>query len=81
VPTGSVGPTLKRLEGRGLVDHRARYWTITDAEHASASAGSLGAASADEIDGGFSDEDVKRWMETAVDPIPEAAREDDSEEE
>ncbi|WP_254766134.1 winged helix-turn-helix domain-containing protein [Salinilacihabitans rarus] len=78
VPRGSVGPTLKRLERRGLVDHRGRYWKIADAEHATASAGLLGAATVDEIDGGFSNEEVDEWMETAVDPIDELD-EDDSE--
>lgn len=77
VPQGSVGPTLKRLEQHGLVDHRDRYWKIADAEHAVASAGLLGAATADEIDGGFSDEEIEKWMETAVDPI-EARDNDDA---
>jgi len=76
VPGGSVGPTLKRLEEHGLVEHRDRFWTIADAEHAVASAGFHGAATAEEIDGGFSDEAVDAWMETAVDP-PE--RESDGE--
>jgi len=40
-----------------------------DAEHAVASAGLHGAATADELDGGFSDDDVEAWMETAVDPV------------
>ncbi len=71
VPQGSVGPTLNRLERRGLVEHRGRYWKIADAEHAAASAGLLGAATADEIDGGFSDDEIDEWMETAVDPIDE----------
>lgn len=71
VPEGSLGPTLKPLEQHGLVEHRDRCWAITDAEHGVASAGLLGAATADEIDGGFSDEDVETWMETAVDPIEE----------
>ena len=71
VPAGSVGPTLKRLEQHGLVEHRDRFWAIVDAEHAVASAGLHGAATADELDGGFSDEDVDAWMETAVDPIEE----------
>ncbi|MEY7850274.1 winged helix-turn-helix domain-containing protein [Natrarchaeobius sp. A-rgal3] len=78
VPRGSVGPTLKRLERRGLVEHRGRYWKIADAEHATVSAGLLGATTADDIDGGFSDEEVDEWMETAVDPIDELD-EDDSE--
>lgn len=71
VPQGSVGPTLKRLEQHGLVDHRGQFWKIADAEHASASAGYLGAATADARDGGFADEEVEAWMETAVDPIDE----------
>ena len=69
VPEGSIGPTLKRLEQHGLVDHRDRFWAIADAEHAVASAGRHGAATADDLDGGFTDEDVDSWMETAVDPI------------
>lgn len=76
VPQGSVGPTLKRLEDHGLVEHRGRYWKIADAEHATASAGLLGAATTDEIDGGFSDEAIDEWMDTAVDPIE--GRDEDS---
>jgi DNA-binding transcriptional MocR family regulator len=69
VPRGSVGPTLKRLEEHGLVNHRGRYWKIADAEHATASAGLLGTESADDIDGGFTDEEIDVWMETAVQPL------------
>ncbi|MFC7140636.1 MarR family transcriptional regulator [Halosimplex aquaticum] len=68
VPKGSVGPTLARLEAHGVVDHRGEYWSVADADHAVASAGALGAASADDRDGGFSDEEVAAWSETAVDP-------------
>ena len=56
VPQGSVGPTLQRLEQHGLIDHRRHYWKIADAEHAVGSAAHLSAATADEIDGGFSGE-------------------------
>ena len=77
VPEGSVGPTLKRLEEHGLVDHRDRFWTIADAEHAVASAGLHSAATADDIDGGFSDGDVEAWMETAVDPIDSTIESDE----
>lgn len=69
VPHGSVGPTLNRLEQRDLVEHRDRYWTIADAEHAVASAGMLATQTADDIDGGFSDDDLDEWMKTAVEPI------------
>lgn len=71
LPKGSVGPTLARLERRGLLEHRGRYWSIADAEYATISAGVLGAATADDIDGGFSDDDIAAWMETAVDPASE----------
>jgi hypothetical protein len=77
VPEGSVGPTLARLEEHGLVEHRGRYWKVADAEHAVASAGTLGAATADTRDGGFSDDEVEAWMESAVEPIDE--REDGTE--
>lgn len=76
VPAGSVGPTLKRLEDHGLVQHRDRYWAIADVEHAAASAGLHAAASAAARDGGFSDEDVDAWMETAVDPVDHERPED-----
>lgn len=71
VPEGSVGPTLNRLEQHALVEHRDRFWAITDSEHAVAAAGFHGSATADGIDSGFTDEDVDAWMETAVDPINE----------
>ena len=77
VPDGSVGPTLKRLEDHSLVEHRDRFWTIADAEHAVASAGIHGAATAEERDSGFSDDDVEAWMETAVDPIESATERDE----
>jgi hypothetical protein len=79
IPKGSVGPTLKRLEEHGLVEHRDRFWTIADAEHAVPSAGLHSAATADEIDGDFSDDDVEAWMETAVDPCDSATEQDDEE--
>ena len=77
IPEGSVGPTLKRLEEHGLVKHRDRFWTIADAKHAVASAGLHGAATANELDGGSSDDDVEAWMETAVDPIESATEQHD----
>jgi len=32
IPRGSVGVVLSRLEDRGLVRHRGRYWAIADDE-------------------------------------------------
>jgi hypothetical protein len=61
VPEGSVGPTLKRLEEHGLVEHRDRFWTNFDAEDAVASAGPHSAATANNIDGEFPDDDVDAY--------------------
>lgn len=69
VPKGSIGPTLTRLENHGLVDHRGRYWRIADGEHAVASATALGFETADATDGGFSEEDISAWMESADEPF------------
>lgn len=63
-----VGPTLKRLEERGLVEHRDRFWAISDVEHAVAPAGLHSAAAVDELDGGFSDDEVEAWTETVSNP-------------
>lgn len=30
VKRGSIGPVLRRLDGRGLVRHKGEYWAITD---------------------------------------------------
>lgn len=75
VPQGSIGPTLSRLEEHGLVVHRGRYWAISDTEHAVASAGLISATTANEIDEGFSDEDLETWMKAAVEPITDQDRE------
>lgn len=69
VPEGSVGPTLTRLKKEELVEHRDKFWSISDAEHAIASAGVLSSKTVDELDEGFSDEEIEKWMDSAVDPI------------
>jgi hypothetical protein len=70
-PQEAIESSLNRLEQRGFVDHRGRFWAIADCELAVISASLHGAVSAGDIDGGFSDEDVATWMETAIDPIEE----------
>jgi len=47
----------QETSGSPSTDHRGRYWAIADAEHALASAGLHGSSTADDSDGGFSDED------------------------
>jgi hypothetical protein len=63
VPEGSVGPTPTRLKEHGLVEHRDRFWTIADAEHAVASAGMHGVVTADDIDGGNYRRNAARELE------------------
>jgi hypothetical protein len=66
VKRGSVGPTLVRLRERGRVDHRGRYWRISDhvrgIEAATAHAGEV-AVSHEETPFEYDD-----WQEYAVDP-------------
>lgn len=73
IPPGSVGPTLSRLEERGLLEHRGPYWRIDETQHALASAASHGLAAADDRDGGFTAEEVASWMASAVDPIEDSS--------
>lgn len=70
VKTGSVGPTLVRLRDKGRVEHRGRYWRVSDRERSGgASIGlssSTAAARENGEDGGGFDRDG--WREHAVDP-------------
>ena len=69
VTEGSVGPTLVRLRERGRVDHRGRYWRISDhvrrIEAASNHAGQVAASHEDESMA------YDEWHEYAVDPRDE----------
>lgn len=66
VTAGSVGPTLVRLRARGRVDHRGKYWRISDHEGSvdSATRHSAAAAARHEDDAFQYDE----WRAHAVDP-------------
>lgn len=47
IPSGSVGPTLRRLEAAGLVRHKKPYWAAAEDDRiASATAAFLGVATA-----------------------------------
>jgi len=68
VTQGSVGPTLVRLRERGRVDHRGKYWRISDHEQ-SVDAGT-GHAS-DSLASREADQEtpvMEEWKEHAVDP-------------
>ncbi len=66
VKRGSVGPTLVRLRERGRVDHRGRYWRISDHDR------SIDAATAHASEVAESHEEspfeYDEWQEYAVDP-------------
>lgn len=66
VTRGSVGPTLVRLREDGRVDHRGRYWRVSDhvrsVDGATARASDVAASREDEP---FDHDD---WQERAVDP-------------
>lgn len=68
VKTGSVGPTLVRLRERGRVDHRGKYWRVSDHDEAvSAVTGNTAAVLAvRETDGERPQMD--EWQAHAVDP-------------
>ncbi|WP_459192910.1 winged helix-turn-helix domain-containing protein [Halosimplex sp. J119] len=68
VKPGSVGPTLVRLRERGRVDHRGKYWRISDHERSVDAAADHAAAT---LAARESEEETPRmgdWQEHAVDP-------------
>lgn len=66
VTAGSVGPTLVRLRERGRVDHRGKYWRISDYERSvDAAVSHADAVAASHEDDPFPDDE---WQDHAVDP-------------
>jgi len=66
VKAGSIGPVLSRLEERGLVRHKGKYWTLGgDDRLASYAAMSQTFATAEER---FPDEEMDEWLEHAENP-------------
>ena len=55
IPRGSVGVVLSRLEERGLVRHRGRYWAITDDERLASYAAQQAASSSSTTDDYYGD--------------------------
>ncbi|SEL86777.1 MarR family transcriptional regulator [Haloferax larsenii] len=66
VKSGSVGPTLVRLRERGRVEHRGKYWRISDHVLSLDAAANHAAATA----AGREEEpfEYDEWQEHAVDP-------------
>jgi len=66
VTRGSVGPTLVRLRKVGQVDHRGKYWRISDHERSlDATADHASAVAASHEDESF---EYDTWQAHAVDP-------------
>lgn len=56
IPRGSVGTTLSRLEARGLVRHRGRYWAIAEDDRLASYAAQQGASSGSTTDDYYDEE-------------------------
>lgn len=56
IKRGSVGSALSRLEDRGLVRHRGRYWAIAEDDRLASYAAQLGASSASTTDDYYGEE-------------------------
>lgn len=68
VTSGSVGPTLVGLRERGRVDHRGKYWRVSDHDrNVDATAGHAAEALAARENGDETPQ-MEGWQEHAVDP-------------
>ncbi len=56
IKRGSVGAVLSRLEDRGLVRHRGRYWAIAEDDRLASYAAQTGASSESTNDDYYGDE-------------------------
>ncbi|QKY20339.1 MarR family transcriptional regulator [Halolamina sp. CBA1230] len=56
IKRGSVGAVLSRLEDRGLVRHRGRYWAIAEDDRLASFAAQAGASSASTTDDYYGNE-------------------------
>jgi len=56
IKRGSVGAALSRLEERGLVRHRGRYWAIAEDDRLASYAAQEGASSASTTDDYYGEE-------------------------
>lgn len=66
VKQGSIGPTLVRLREKGRVEHKGKYWRISDYDKSVDSALGLSSSTAESHeDEGF---DKEEWLKHSVDP-------------
>lgn len=66
VKQGSIGPTLVRLREKGRVEHKGKYWRVSDYDESVDSAVGLSGSVAESYEKeGF---DKEEWLEHSVDP-------------
>lgn len=68
VTAGSVGPTLVRLRERGRVDHRGKYWRVSDHDRSVDASADHTAAAMAAREGEAETPRMDAWQEHAVDP-------------
>jgi hypothetical protein len=66
IPTGSLNPTLSRLEERGLVEHEAPYWSAADDDRLAAITGTMYSMKA--FEERYGDDEFSDWHDSDVDP-------------
>jgi len=57
IKRGSVGAALSRLEDRGLVRHRGRYWAVAEDDRLASYAAQVNASSSSTTDDYYGDEE------------------------
>ena len=65
VKAGSISVVLSRLEDRGLVRHKGKYWALGDADEVAAYTGFSESTRA--ANDRFGEEDMDEWLDHAVD--------------
>jgi predicted transcriptional regulator len=66
IKKGSIGPTLVRLREKGRVEHKGKYWRVSDYDESVGSAVRLSSSVAESYEKeGF---DKEEWLKHSVDP-------------
>lgn len=68
IKRGSVGPTLVRLRKQGRVDHRGKYWRVSDHEQGIDAATNHAATALSSRETDDETPQIEEWQEHAVDP-------------
>ena len=68
VKAGSVGPTLVRLREKGRVDHREKYWRVSDYDESLDEAANHSSATLVSRERDEKTPQFEEWQQHAVDP-------------